>query len=62
MVNKRDVKTFYAVARRLVKRTDEAVDSLLTTATGKSQWRSYVKGGVRVEMEDSDPDPEGDSS
>jgi RiboL-PSP-HEPN len=59
MVNKRDVKAFYGIVRRLVKCTDKIVDDMLTTSTGKSRWTSYVKSGP-VEMEDRDPDPEGD--
>ena len=61
MVNKRDVKDFYFVVRRLVRHTDQVVDDMLTNSTGKSRWTSYVKSGP-VEMEDLDPDPEGDLS
>jgi hypothetical protein len=36
-VNKRDVKDFYGVVRRLVKCTDRVMDGMLTDATGKSR-------------------------
>jgi hypothetical protein len=61
MVNKRDVKAFYAIVRRLVKCTDQVTDELLIKVTGRSRWKSYVKGGP-VEMEAHDPHPEDDLS
>jgi hypothetical protein len=44
-VNKRDVNDFYNVVRRLVKRTDQAIDQMLTSATGESRWSSFVRTG-----------------
>lgn len=61
MVHKSDVKAFYNIVRSLVRCTDRAMDEMLTTATGKSRWVSYVRSGP-VEIEDPYPDAEIDSS
>ena len=58
-VNKRDVRGFYGVVRCLVKCTDQVMDEMLTNATGKSRWVTYVKSGP-VEMGDVEPEADDD--
>jgi hypothetical protein len=58
-VYKRDVKSFYNVVRCLVRRTDQVIDEMLTSATGESRWASYVKSGP-VDISDIGPESDVD--
>ncbi|MEV0388737.1 HEPN domain-containing protein [Nonomuraea sp. NPDC050643] len=41
-LNKRDVKDFFKIVRRLVRRTDRIVDEMLVSCTGESRWNVLV--------------------